>query len=922
MARADVQDRRLLFGRWGDYKYRAFFSYSHADAEWADKIEKRLKDFILPRELESVWTEFGPPPRRMKPYFRDRRSQGVYHSLDEAIENALDESAALIVICSPRSAQSPLVAEEIIHFIKSGRRERVFPIIIDGEPHAASPDKECFPAPLKYALDDQGKPDLSHPLQPIAADARPGKDGWPYAFHKLAAGMLGVDADLISRRDLKREQWETRRRRAGFVIAALGIVSVALAGVAYRSLRATWAAQNELLAARSIEALSAGDRNEALLFALEGVNANSTFLIGRPNSASAMSALGLALADTGAPNAIVGRNPDFAVFSDNGLALLGHNNSDANASTVTLLDGDGRMYSESSEVGALFEDKSVTTLALANDGSRAAIGYSNGDLRSLDIRGSDVTTHDLNASTSAIVMIAIANKQLVSDRIDERERIRRQLPEQIPSLSAVVDADNILKIFRDGDGNPLHQVELPGEITRLEFSPSADLLLITYKDTESSDRGWAAIYERVVLIDMSSPENIYSGEVDIRQIGFGRNDSELFFLDSTGRLYISRLQFGEFTQEDILSRGQPFSLIASHAEGATFQKFSIDRASGRLVTVSDDGEIRVWEACGGWCLRHVVPNNVNATASTVQTISRGDTGYALAIHEESGAIMLPLEPPPDRKSRIRMACQTLGDQRVLKASKRRSLGLAEASAGPCDRKSILSSAPYRTEITNIESANQSANSVTDSWLSFKRLTDFGEIKKSGDIAPDSDRENPGGPQCCLRISDAGLNLIMRFEGLELEAYQDIAGIWTIGFGHVSSMGPPDVTPGMRITAEEATQILRNDLRPYEDRVLEYVTVPLNQNEFDALVSFVYNTGSEAFRRSTALRRLNRGDRIGAEEALTWWNRATVGGVLREIVGLTRRRAAERALFLTPVNDEADETSEDNELTPDAEQTSP
>ena len=147
----------------------------------------------------------------------------------------------------------------------------------------------------------------------------------------------------------------------------------------------------------------------------------------------------------------------------------------------------------------------------------------------------------------------------------------------------------------------------------------------------------------------------------------------------------------------------------------------------------------------------------------------------------------------------------------------------------------------------------------------------------------------------MKTSENGVELIKRFEGLELEAYQDIAGIWTIGYGHTG----PDVEPGMKLTEREAEQLLRKDLKPREQAVESAVKVSLNQNEFDALVSFVYNVGASAFRSSTALKRLNRGDRLGAADALTWWNKATVSGVLREVLGLTRRRAAEKALFLTP-----------------------
>lgn len=157
----------------------------------------------------------------------------------------------------------------------------------------------------------------------------------------------------------------------------------------------------------------------------------------------------------------------------------------------------------------------------------------------------------------------------------------------------------------------------------------------------------------------------------------------------------------------------------------------------------------------------------------------------------------------------------------------------------------------------------------------------------------------------MKTSQSGIALLKRFEGLELEAYQDIAGVWTIGYGHTGKYPPGfrlsgKVKAGDRLTEAEAEDLLKIDLRPRENAVVELVRVPFNQNEFDALVSFVYNVGVGAFRGSTVLRRLNRGARMSAADALTWWNKATVGGVLREILGLTRRRAAEKALFISPL----------------------
>lgn len=145
----------------------------------------------------------------------------------------------------------------------------------------------------------------------------------------------------------------------------------------------------------------------------------------------------------------------------------------------------------------------------------------------------------------------------------------------------------------------------------------------------------------------------------------------------------------------------------------------------------------------------------------------------------------------------------------------------------------------------------------------------------------------------MKTSQRGLDLIKFYEGLELEAYLDAVDIWTIGYGHTSRAGPPDVTPGMVITELEAEDILRNDLRKFEADVSGAVRVDISQNMFDALVSITYNIGPTNMRGSTFLRLLNQEDYEGAADAMLMWVKAG-GQVLR---GLQLRRAAERELFL-------------------------
>ena len=144
----------------------------------------------------------------------------------------------------------------------------------------------------------------------------------------------------------------------------------------------------------------------------------------------------------------------------------------------------------------------------------------------------------------------------------------------------------------------------------------------------------------------------------------------------------------------------------------------------------------------------------------------------------------------------------------------------------------------------------------------------------------------------MNTSDSGLKLIRSFEGLRLKTYRCPAGIWTIGYGHTTAAGPPEVREGMRITAGEAEAILKRDLGNFEAAVGAMVKVPLTQAQFDVLVSFAFNCGAAALRRSTLLKRVNAGTFDAVPAELMKWTKADG----RELPGLVRRRRAEAALW--------------------------
>ena len=142
------------------------------------------------------------------------------------------------------------------------------------------------------------------------------------------------------------------------------------------------------------------------------------------------------------------------------------------------------------------------------------------------------------------------------------------------------------------------------------------------------------------------------------------------------------------------------------------------------------------------------------------------------------------------------------------------------------------------------------------------------------------------------VSTAGINLICSFEGLRLNAYDDGVGVWTIGFGTTIYPNGIKVKRGDTCTEAQAKAYMAHDLKKFESAVNSAVTLPINQNQFDALVSLAYNIGTNAFKNSTLVKKLNTGDIRGAAAQFDVWNKG--GGKVMQ--GLVNRRAVERKLF--------------------------
>jgi lysozyme len=152
-----------------------------------------------------------------------------------------------------------------------------------------------------------------------------------------------------------------------------------------------------------------------------------------------------------------------------------------------------------------------------------------------------------------------------------------------------------------------------------------------------------------------------------------------------------------------------------------------------------------------------------------------------------------------------------------------------------------------------------------------------------------------------KTSDSGEVLVQGFEGLRLKAYKCPAGVWTIGWGSTFYANGKPVKQGDKLLNKEcADDLLEHTLKIFADAVNNLVKVSLNQNQFDALVSLVFNIGTNGFKSSTLLRKLNAGDYAGAAAQFAVWRNVTVNGVKQVSPVLVARRAKEAKLFLKPI----------------------
>lgn len=237
------------------FTYGAFLSYAHADHQWAVWLHRALERYRVPRRLAGAHGL-----RRLGKIFRDEEELAAAAELGPKIEAALKASDVLVVVCSPRSARSKWVNQEIDAFKRLSREHRVFALIVDGEPHDAA--QECFPEALKHRTD--GKP-----AEPLAVDVR--KFGREDSVLRLVAGMLDVGYDDLRQREVRKRRAELRRAQALFT-SGLMLVAAALTGGYFAATNYVDASErtSRLFSRESNTLFEEGQYAKAILMALYG----------------------------------------------------------------------------------------------------------------------------------------------------------------------------------------------------------------------------------------------------------------------------------------------------------------------------------------------------------------------------------------------------------------------------------------------------------------------------------------------------------------------------------------------------------------------------------------------------------------------------------------------------------------------------
>jgi len=406
-------------------KYWAFLSYSHQDnletrqdgkrgcIRWAEWLHDGLETYSVPADFRSRATATGEPmPERFFPVFQDEKELPINANLGESIRTALEQSRFLIVICSPRSASSRYVNEEVRHFKALGRQDRIMTLMIDGEPNASFGNKdgypradECFCPALRHPLSTSGEidPTRSDAQEPIAGDVRVKDAGrvreatardlpahepvLEYMRLKLIAGLMRVGFDELAQRDKARaiEEARTKARRARRIALVVGGLAFLAIGAALFAFQQKKTAQRETQRALNAEQTAKEKTAEVVrnLSRADFIAADEAMKAGLSQQALAR----LARAVRGDPNNLAaGRRLLFLLLQQPWFvrAPEGEKRTDLSSAPPDPNAAARRASTEDMARKRLGKDRTQAIVAISDSGNAAAIARSGGKIEWLD----------------------------------------------------------------------------------------------------------------------------------------------------------------------------------------------------------------------------------------------------------------------------------------------------------------------------------------------------------------------------------------------------------------------------------------------------------------------------------------------------------------------------------------------------------
>ncbi len=577
------------------WRYWAFISYSHRDQRSATWLHRALERYAVPRQLVGTQTAAGTVPKRLRPIFLDQEDLPTSSDLSAQVQDALRASRSLIVVCSPQAAASQWVDQEILFFKRLGREDRIFAMIVDGEPSLAmnpvTGAGEPFPRSLRFRLGIDGQ--LSaQPVEPLAADHRHPRAAGRRTLLRLVAGLLGLELDTLARRDAVARRWRVAR----FSTIALVVFGASL-GAWYaqhvETQQQATIASLERLASESSKMLrgeSAGGEEKALLMALAGHALN-------PSASAVRSSMGFAayavpnllrVWATGSVVSTIAVSPDGSRIASGGrdgvLRIWDANTGLPVAGPLTGHEG------------------AVLGMAFSHDGLRIVSAGSDGHVRLWDaVLGRPIGTpgqsrHDsvscvaFNADSSRIVSggagtlrqwnglsglpvaTPIGTPSVHPDDIVESVRFS-QSGKAIMSMTLT----NKIQAWDANTGRPIGAALRIGVLGRIAVSRDASKIAF------AEPNGNLTLWRSTRHGGENSTKTMENGAAPSASIAFDADASRILVGAPDGTLRLWNVASGRLTHVMGVERSEP-------AKGLSF----IARSS-RAVSFGEDGNLRLWQ---------------------------------------------------------------------------------------------------------------------------------------------------------------------------------------------------------------------------------------------------------------------------------------------------------------------------------------